>query len=95
MWQDWLTFILGLWVFISSFIESAYTSAVHNIIFGILIAIFALWAAFKKPIEWINFILGLWFFISGFFLFNMWNNLIVGIVVAIIALISGVSKKGE
>jgi len=50
--------------------------------------------------SWINFILGIWLIISSFVLVKdtqggMVNNLIVGIVVAVLALWAALSKKGE
>jgi len=50
--------------------------------------------------SWINFILGIWLIISSFVLVKdtqggMVNNLVVGIVVAVLALWAALSKKGE
>jgi len=89
----WLTFLLGLWVFISGFVPGAVQSNAHCLVFGAAVAVSSFWTAFRKPFQWVNFVLGLWFAASGFFLHNLWNNLAVGLIVAVLALIDGVSEK--
>ncbi len=91
MWKPWLVFLLGLWIFISAFVPGAVAHGGHSIFFGALTAGFSFWTARKSRLEWINFALGLWFVVSGFFLHNLWNNLAVGLIVAVIALIDGVA----
>ncbi len=86
-----MVFLLGLWIFISAFVPGAVAHGGHSIFFGALIAGFSFWVARKAKLEWINFVLGLWFVISGFFLHSLWNNLAVGLIVAVIALIDGVA----
>jgi len=90
MWKVWLVFLTGLWVFISAFVPGAVAHGGHSILFGGLIAGFSGWAAPKRRLEWINLALGAWFVVSGFFLHNLWNNLAVGLIVAVIALVDGV-----
>ena len=92
MWQIWLVFLMGLWVFISGFVPSAVSSPGHNIVFGLLIGLFAIWGAFKgKPLQWVNFLLGVWLVVSAFLLHNIWNNLAVGLVVAVLSVVDGLS----
>ncbi len=86
-----MVFLLGLWIFISAFVPGAVAHGGHSIFFGALTAGFSFWTARKSRLEWINFALGLWFVVSGFFLHNLLNNLAVGLIVAVIALIDGVA----
>lgn len=95
MWKVWLVFLLGLWVFISAFVPGAVAHGGHSIFFGALIAGFSAWAAPARRLEWINLALGVWFLVSGFFLHNLWNNLAVGLIVAVISLIDGVAGEPE
>ena len=92
MWQIWLVFLLGLWVFVSGFVPQALASPGHNMVFGFLIGLFSAWAGFRrKPFEWINFLLGVWLLISAFLFQSIWNNLAVGLVVAVLAVVDGLS----
>lgn len=95
MWKVWLVFLTGLWVFISAFVPGAVAHGGHSIFFGALIAGFSAWAAPKRRLEWINLAFGSWFLVSGFFLHNLWNNLAVGLIVAVIALVDGVMGEPE
>jgi hypothetical protein len=96
-WQDPVNLILGLWVLVSPWAlgHQAETNPTWNaVILGILIAAVALFALFRVMAwqEWVNLVLGIWLAISPWMLgFSglvaaMWNALIVGAVVAVLAL---------
>jgi hypothetical protein len=99
-WQDWLTLVLGAWLFVSPFWMDAYastasTAAWNSYIFGALVFIFACAALANRKIweEWVNLAIGIWIviapFVLGFYgshLGTAWNHWIVGAVVAIDAL---------
>ncbi len=105
MWANWVNIILGLWMIIAAFIPSIVSkktpSMWNDIIIGIIIAIVAYIAATaKKPICWINVIMGVWLIIAGFIpsivskkTGNLWNDLIVGIIVLIVAGIAAFQKS--
>lgn len=49
MWYQWLTVLFGLWVLVSPFIlTQASTLKWSNVIFGILVAVFAYMTTTKK-----------------------------------------------
>ncbi|HEY7000178.1 MAG TPA: SPW repeat protein [Candidatus Udaeobacter sp.] len=93
---SWLNVLLGIWVIISPFVvQFARLPAAmwNNVIVGIVIAILALIRT-STPRQigwsWANGILGIWMIISPFALGTMttailWNNIILGIVIAIVA----------
>jgi hypothetical protein len=93
---SWLNVLLGIWVIISPFVvQFARLPAAmwNNVIVGIVIAILALIRT-STPQQigwsWANVILGIWMIISPFALGTMttailWNNIILGIVIAIVA----------
>ena len=95
-WQDWLTLILGVWLFISPWVGFAdSTAAAWNAwIFGAVIAAVSAWALAEpqKWEEWVNFALGAWLMIAPFVLVfspeaaQTWNHLIIGAVVFVDAL---------
>jgi len=94
MWQDWLNFILGLWLIVSGFIPSLLTGSGNlwnHLIVGILILIFSIWVVKSRWPEWINFILSIWLIIAAFIpsiadVTAKWNNIIVGILIVIFAI---------
>jgi len=47
MWQQWLNFILGLWVVLSSFIIAPGSMMMNFIVSGLVIAALALWGALQ------------------------------------------------
>jgi sulfite exporter TauE/SafE len=92
MWQGWVNGILGLWLIVTAFLGFGSSGNLWNdLIVGIIVAI--LGYSITKPKGWqgwIAFILGLWLIIVGLFIGGLrvgggalWNNLIVGIIVAI------------
>lgn len=96
-WQDPVNLILGLWLVVSPWALKfqAETNPTWNaVILGIVIAAVALIALFRVMAweEWVNLVLGIWLVISpwmvGFsgLVTAMWNAVIVGAVVAVLAL---------
>jgi hypothetical protein len=95
MWQLWVNFILGIWVFISGFIASV-QGTVNLIICGVLALIFGSWA--RKLWQGIVIgIAGLWLILSGIIggLDAKLNYIIVGIVIAILAIWGAIVGKKE
>jgi hypothetical protein len=96
-WQDPLNLILGVWMVVSPWAlrhDANMVPTSNAVILGILIAVAALVALFKVMAweEWVNVLLGVWLVISPWVLafsglmMAMWNAVIVGIVVAALAL---------
>jgi len=95
-WQDWVSLIFGIWLFITPWIFGfAHTNYSWSpFIFGALIIIFSLWASGDKRLweEWINAIIAIWIFISPWVLgFSNepnapWNMFMVGAVVFILSI---------
>jgi hypothetical protein len=96
-WQDPLNLILGVWMVASPWVLNYSTQrdpTWNAIILGILIALAALFALFRVMAweEWGNVVLGVWLVISPWVLgFSgmaqaMSNAVIVGVVVAVLAL---------
>jgi hypothetical protein len=97
---SWLVAVAGLWEVLSPFIlgYSAITVALWNaIIVGVVLIVLAAWAALSEQVrldrnlEWINAVLGVWLILSPFALnystvvTALWNNIIVGVVVIVLA----------
>jgi hypothetical protein len=98
-----LNILCGIWLIISPFILGYYdvTAAIWNsIVLGVVVLILAA-ARVSNPngnvgLSWINLLLGIWLIISPFFMYPsfptpIWNNVILGILVAIFAIWSAVS----
>lgn len=96
-WQDPVNLALGLWMMASPWILSYAVErrpTGNAVIFGFLIAALALAALFKVMAweEWVSVALGAWLAVSpwvvGFsgLAAAMWSAVIVGIVVAVLAL---------
>ena len=97
---SWLVALLGLWeVFAPSFLGYSQAAGARwdAIILGISLVILAGWAALSnqvstvKTLEWVNTLLGIWLilapFIVGYTTFAgaLWNDIIVGILVTVLA----------
>jgi hypothetical protein len=93
---SWLNIVLGIWVIISPFVFqfTQLTAATwNNLIVGIVIAILAIIRTSvprQAGWSWANVILGIWMIISPFALGAMttailWNNIILGVIIAIVA----------
>lgn len=67
-WQDWLTLIIGIWLFITPWIFG-FSNTDYSwspFVMGALLFIFSLWAIANRKVaaEAINLIIGIWVFIS-------------------------------
>ena len=97
-----INFFLGIWVLISPFVLgfSGFRGLMlNNVIVGVIVMIVAAvqaWGTTRTSggLSWINLILGLWLIVTAF-VFNVqgipsivWNQIISGAVVAILAAIS-------
>ncbi len=100
-----INFFVGVWVLISPFVlrfTNVRGAVWNNVVVGIVIMILAGTRAWARSsnigLSWINFILGIWLIVSAFvFGFRMtpvltWNNVISGIVVAIIAAVAAMGR---
>jgi hypothetical protein len=96
-WKDASNLVLGLWLAISPWALSyagELRPARNAHIVGVIIAIAALAAltAFQQWEEWVNAALGAWLILSPYLLgFSaltsaLWNQIIVGLLVAILAI---------
>ncbi len=85
-WQSWVIAILGVWIFISAFLNLSPTGNLwSNLIVGIVVAMAGFWMVKEKPWQgWLSGLVGLWLIIAAFALHahtaNMWNDAIVGLV---------------
>ncbi len=104
-WQDVGNLALGAWLFISPWVLgfSVLRPAASNAwIFGVIVAVLALAAlyAYQKWEEWLSAAIGVWVFVSPWVLgFNydakiLWNSLIVGALLVILALWSVTLEHG-
>jgi hypothetical protein len=97
-WQDWVTALVGIWLFISPWVLSTTGStdvASNAWIIGaaiFVVALIALGTPNNPTAEWINVVLGVWLFISPWVLGytgvkdGSWNAWIFGVVTVILAL---------
>ncbi|MER3479444.1 MAG: hypothetical protein C4327_02900 [Meiothermus sp.] len=96
-WQDISNLVLGLWLVLSPWILGyASTSAAlwNGILVGIVVAVLALTHMRGGPLweEWVSLALGIWLILSpwllGFSSLSVptWNAVVVGVLVAILAL---------
>ncbi|MCL4801457.1 MAG: SPW repeat protein [Burkholderiales bacterium] len=96
-WQDPVNLIVGLWVLVSPWALGYAAEATpmwNAVVLGILVAAAALIALFRVMAweEWVNLALGVWLAVSPWLLgFSglasaMWNALIAGAIVAVLAL---------
>jgi hypothetical protein len=101
-----LNIIAAIWLVISPFVlgftETA--AATNNYIVGIIVGVLALIKVMSPRTmawpSWLNIILGLWLIISPFFLgfitvSALWNNIILGIIVAALAAWSSASAPHQ
>jgi len=96
-WQDWVSLLLGLWLFISPWVRQypdEFPSATWNAyILGAAIVVCAALAMSMPKIweEGVNFVLGVWLIVSPWVLgFSSYRNVttstvIVGVLVAVLA----------
>jgi hypothetical protein len=106
---SWVNFILGLWLIVAPFAlfyRGISAALWDNVIVGIIIAVLAGWRALGKEsvrmtvTSWVVALLGLWTLIAPFALRYtgnanaMWNNVIIGIVVVILATYRALDRSG-
>ena len=92
---------MAIAAFIPGITASKTGSFWNDIIIGILVAIFAFVAiGAKKAICWINAIMGIWLIIAAFIpgivaskSGNLWNDLISGVIILVIALVAALQKE--
>ena len=97
MWQNWTNIVLGIWLIIAAFIPtitaSQGASLWNALIVGIIALLVAIWAVLvnKQSLCWLNALAGGWLLISAFIpgitavqIGNLWNDLIVGLVIALV-----------
>jgi hypothetical protein len=101
-WASGLNVIAGLWLIISPWVLgfAGYDSRMtgNNVIFGIIVAVLAAIRVYRAAgtqwLSWINVLVGIWLFISAFVFAStsltapFWNNIILGVIVAILGIIS-------
>ncbi len=90
-----INILAGIWLILTPFLLG-FSGALRtsDIVFGVIIAVLALIRVSSPEdmpsLSWANMIFGLWILISPFFLGSLgvgilWNNIIVGIIVAALA----------
>lgn len=104
-----LDVLAAIWLIFAPFIlgYSGVTAAVWNdIIVGIVIGVLAISRTTREGVKvawpsWVNVILGIWLIFAPFILgystntAALWNDIILGIIVAVLATWSGVSTPGR
>ncbi|MFP5404783.1 MAG: SPW repeat protein [Gammaproteobacteria bacterium] len=97
-WQDWITLILGIWLFFSPWILRFYgempAASWNFFVLGIAFVVFAAFGLNLRSLweEWVNLILGIWMIISPWVLQYSANTtprdnaIIVGVIVAVMAI---------
>ena len=98
--SSWVNILLGIWVLISPFVLGILTpnGTWSNVITGAVVVILAIirWSMHQSGWSWLNLILGIWLVISPFVFFlsaaAMWNNVILGVIIAAFALTNTYSK---
>ena len=105
-WRDAANFILGLWLVISpwALAYAMQTMPTWNaVVVGVIVAVAAAAAfvAFHKWEEWVNVVLAAWLIVSPF-LFGyqahatvLWNQIIVGVLVGVLALWTAIVTPEE
>ncbi|MCS6945356.1 MAG: SPW repeat protein [Sutterellaceae bacterium] len=96
-WQDPVNLVLGVWLIVSPWLLSYASEAAatwNAAILGVLISAAAIWALFRVFAwqQWANVAFGLWLIVSPWLLgfggvaAALYNAVIVGLVVAVLAL---------
>lgn len=100
----WINLVLGIWLIASPFLLGFSGTGLsrNNVIFGIIVAILSLFQV-SSPAEsawagWLNALFGVWVLISPFVLGfagmgALWNGIIAGIVVAVLAIWAATSSS--
>lgn len=92
MWQAYVDGVLGLWLIVAAFLNfSAVGNLWDNLIVGVIVAIAGFMMISKKSWQgWTEGILGIWLVVAAFIpslqahIGNLWNDLIVGVIVAVV-----------
>jgi hypothetical protein len=97
-WQDWVTLVLGIWLFISPWALGFYAGMAaaswNFFIVGVAFVVFAVAALNLRTLweEWVNLVLGIWMIVSPWVLrFNGTaaardDSIIVGLIAAAMAI---------
>ncbi|HEY8100204.1 MAG TPA: SPW repeat protein [Burkholderiaceae bacterium] len=108
-WQDWVILILGIWLFISPFWMTGYTStsnaaAWDSYVLGVATVVFAIAALSTGRVweEWVQLVLAIWLVLSPFFLSfydtehgAAINQIIVGILIGADAILVLSTAQGQ
>ncbi len=105
-WQDIVNVVLGIWLIAAPAVlgyVSSSAAATNAWVVGVIIAVAAIAAlvAFQKWEEWVNMALGAWLIVSPWVLgfadlgVALWNQIIVGVLVAGLALWSAAIEHEE
>lgn len=96
-WQDWMTLVLGIWLFCSPFLVEAYFPYTslddwNSYMAGVALIIVSM-VALRNPErweEWFNILIGVWLIISPFLLgfastqrIPTLNHIVIGIIVTL------------
>ena len=98
--SSWVNIFLGIWVIVSPFVLGSHSpkGIWNNVVTGVVVGILAVirLSMRQQGWSWLNLILGIWLVISPFVLFlgtaAMCNNVILGILIAALALTNTYSK---
>jgi hypothetical protein len=97
-WQDWITLLLGIWLFFSPWILGFYPvlpgPSWNFFLLGIAMVVFAAFALNLRTLweEWVNLALGIWMIISPWVLRYSANTtarddaIVVGVIVALMSI---------
>ena len=98
-----LTLLAGIWLIIAPFVLGYANGDPYwnDIVFGAIVAFFALIriaGAYRAEwLSWLNALIGAWIFASAFWLDSsgraQWNDIILGVIVFVLALISATARR--
>lgn len=98
-WPRYLNALVGLWLFLSTFLWAHTSSARSNTwIVGLMMAGAALWAASAPAVRWFNTALAVWLGLSTFAMSDIrpqtfYNNVIVAIVAFALSLMPNPEER--
>ncbi len=105
---NWIVAIVGVWEVLAPFLlkYTSVTGAMWDaIIIGLALIILGAWAGYSsapstvKALSWVNAVLGVWLIIAPFVIgytgvaAAMWNDIIVGVVVAVLGAWAALAVK--
>ena len=97
----YLNVLLGIWLFISAFLWRHSSAQMTNTWLMGVITVIVAWISTTMPqFRFVNTAVGIWLVISAFALPHMrtgtvWNNLLVGIAIAVVSLMGPVTATGH